>query len=102
MRDLRNSLPPDPHKPMHPIPSPDQLDKYLLRWFFQVFHQQVADRAAGQPVAADQLGRRPLPAGAQLPQRRRSPRPEDAHRVQGPVEQVRRPNRSAVRIGLGL
>ena len=70
--------------------------------FLQVVHQQVADRAAGQPVAVDQLGGRPLPAGAQLPQRRRGPRPEDAHRVQHPVEQVRRPDRGAVRLGLGV
>ena len=53
-------------------------------------------------ISVDQLGGRPLPAGAQLPQRRRSPRPEDAHRVQDPVEQVRRPDRGAVGVGLCL
>ena len=41
--------------------------------FPQVVHQQVADRAAGQPVAVDQLLGGALPAGAQLPQRRRAP-----------------------------
>jgi hypothetical protein len=68
----------------------------------QVLDQQAADRAASQLVAVDQPGGRPLPGGPQLPQRRRSPRPEDAHRVQDPIEQVRRPDRGPVRVGFGI
>jgi hypothetical protein len=70
--------------------------------FLQVFHQQVADGTAGPLVTVDELGGRPLPAGAQFPQRCRRPRAEDAHCVQDPVEQVRGPDRGAVRLALGV
>ena len=53
----------------------------------QVVHQQVADRAADQPVAVDQLLGGPLPAGAQLPKRPGRLHAQDTELAQGPVEQ---------------
>ena len=35
MRDLRDYPPTDRHQAHAPIPTRDQLDKYLLRWFFE-------------------------------------------------------------------
>src|SRR5680860_1055451 len=70
--------------------------------FTQVVDEQVADRAADQPVAVDQLGAGALPAGAQLAQRRGSVGTQHPHRVQRPVEQVGGPDRGAAGVRLDL
>jgi hypothetical protein len=54
--------------------------------FAQVGDQDVADRAAGNPVAVDQLGRAELTGGAERPEGRGCVRGEHAHLVQQLVE----------------
>ena len=54
--------------------------------FGQVGDQDVADRAVGDAVAVDQLGRAELTGGAERPERRWRVRGENAHLVQQLVE----------------
>ena len=46
MRDLRDYPPTDRHQAHAPVPTRDQLDKYLLRWFFDAADDHV-EKAAG-------------------------------------------------------
>ena len=70
--------------------------------FLQVIHQQVADRTAGQVVAVDHLLRRPLPGGAQFPERPRRGRVEVAGVPQQPVEHAGVAGRAGMEGSLGV
>src|SRR5271154_2043170 len=66
--------------------------------FGQVSDEEVTNWATGDGIAVDQLGRTELAGRVESPERRRSPRLEDAHLVEQLIEAhgLVRPQRSAV------
>ena len=70
--------------------------------FFEVVHEQIADRAADQPVTVDQLLRGALSECAQFAQCGRRLGAEDAHGAQDPVEQMRGAGGGDERRSLGV
>src|SRR5271166_6791760 len=50
-RDLRDCPPTDRHHAHPPHPVPDQLDKYLLRWFSALCAENATNKPAQHPVA---------------------------------------------------
>jgi hypothetical protein len=70
--------------------------------FPQVVHEQVADGAALQLVAVDELLRRELASGAEGPQPLGCLVPEDPHLAEHPVEDLVIPCRAGEALGLAV
>ena len=69
--------PEEPSQVKSQIPHCRVIEHWLA--FGQVSDEEVTNWATGDGIAVDQLGRTELAAGAESPERRRSPRLEDAH-----------------------